>query len=74
MVSEYEARKLRHDMYREMDGGRAAMFKCVAGLVVVLLLGVIGVSDEPPAAGVSVAANQGASSAEVSVRPVSDRR
>jgi len=41
MVSEYEATKLRRDMQSELDGETRTIFKCVVGLLVVVLLALV---------------------------------
>lgn len=41
-MTEYEAQKLKESMYRELNAGPRAVWQCVAGLLIVLGLGVTG--------------------------------
>ncbi|HEV7802000.1 MAG TPA: hypothetical protein VGP15_13065 [Burkholderiales bacterium] len=45
MLTEYEARKLQADMRRELEGSPAALWKCAAGLVVVIVMVIVGAVD-----------------------------
>jgi hypothetical protein len=65
MVSEYEAAKVRREMFHEMDGAsRAAVAKCAAGLAIVSLIALIGTSA-PPQTGQEIASAGTASAYQV---------
>lgn len=42
MVSEYEARKLQHDLKPELNATSAAVWKCAAGLLGLVILVLMG--------------------------------
>ena len=65
MVSEYEAAKIKREMFHEMDGAsRAVVAKCAAGLAIVSLIAWMGASA-PPQAGMEVASASAPSSNQV---------
>ena len=42
MVTEYEARKLQHDLRSELDATPADVWKCAAGLLVIVMVTLVG--------------------------------
>ncbi|MGZ5092677.1 MAG: hypothetical protein ACXWCY_11090 [Burkholderiales bacterium] len=43
MISEYEARKLQRDLRSELNATPAAVWKCAAGLVVLVVVTLVGI-------------------------------
>jgi hypothetical protein len=42
MLTEYEARKLQHEMRHELEGPTDVVWKCALGLVVLALVAILG--------------------------------
>lgn len=49
MLTEYEARKLQHDMKQELNAAPGVVLKCVVMLLLIIGLAWIGASSEDPA-------------------------
>jgi hypothetical protein len=47
MLSEYEARKLCDTMHHELNAGPAAVWRCIAGLLIVIGLSVLAPGLDP---------------------------
>ena len=43
MISEYEGRKLQRDLRRELNATPAAVWKCAAGLLVLVVVTLVGI-------------------------------
>lgn len=57
MMTEYEARKLQHDMRRELGATPAAVWKCAAALLILVAVATVGsVTDLGRGVGGTVAA------------------
>jgi hypothetical protein len=42
MLTEYEARKLQHEMRHELEGPTDVVWKCALGIVVLALVAILG--------------------------------
>ena len=53
MLTEHEARQLQREMHRELDAAPGAVWKCVAGLLIVVAVAMsgsgVGFPDAAPA-------------------------
>lgn len=46
MLTEYEAQKLQHEMRKELNAAPGVVFRCAAGLLIVVGLAMIGARTE----------------------------
>ncbi len=48
MLTQYEASKVQADMRRELEGRPSVLWTCVAGLLIVMAVTLIGIVEDTP--------------------------